>query len=192
MCLHGKSSIFLLLTHYYRNIYYILLQIVKTMIDFMTFKLYNYDSTTRFIIWEASTTCFIICPRLYNPFYNLLFKLYFTEFVLYKYSLKMALWVSKSKFWDHFSIQTNPQNPQKDTSGTQIGPRKVIFGHFAFFWYFYLIFPLARALFFKSISTHQKLTPDKKEFFPSLQTHKPKKKTLAHFQISIFAFFNPT
>ena len=29
--------------------------------------------------------------------------------------------------------QSSPQNPQKDTSGTQIGPRKVIFGHFAFF-----------------------------------------------------------
>ena len=52
----------------------------------------------------------------------------------------MALRVSESKFWDHFSIQTSPQNPQKDTLGTQIGPRKVIFGHFAFFEYFYLIF----------------------------------------------------
>ena len=37
----------------------------------------------------------------------------------------MALQVSESKFWDHFSIQTSPQNPQKDT---QIGPKKVFFG----------------------------------------------------------------
>ena len=84
---------------------------------------------------------------------------------------KMVLRVPESKFRNHFSIQTSPQNPQKDTSGTQIGPRKVIFGHFAFFWYFYLIFPLARALFFKSISTHQKLTPDKKENFSQLLKH---------------------
>ena len=38
------------------------------------------------------------------------------------------------------SIQTSPQNPKKDTLGTQIGPRKVIFSHFAFFWYIFLIF----------------------------------------------------
>ena len=50
--------------------------------------------------------------------------------------LEMALRVSESKFWDHFSIQTSPQNPQKDTLGTQIGPRKVIFGHFIDFEYF--------------------------------------------------------
>ena len=29
-----------------------------------------------------------------------------------------------------FIDQTSPQNPQKDALGTQIGPRKVIFGHF--------------------------------------------------------------
>ena len=39
-----------------------------------------------------------------------------------------------------FIDQNHPQNPQKDTLGTQIGPRKVIFCHFACFWYFYLIF----------------------------------------------------
>ena len=43
---------------------------------------------------------------------------------------KMALWMPESKFRDHFSIQTSPQNPQKATSGTKIGPRKVIFGNF--------------------------------------------------------------
>ena len=37
---------------------------------------------------------------------------------------------SESKFRDHFSIQTSPQNPQKDTSGTLIG---LIFVHSAFF-----------------------------------------------------------
>ena len=42
----------------------------------------------------------------------------------------MALWMPESKFRDHFSIQTSPQNPQKATSGTKIGPRKVIFGNF--------------------------------------------------------------
>ena len=49
---------------------------------------------------------------------------------------KMALCVPESKFQDHFSIQTSPQNPQKDTSGTKIGPRKVIFGHLINFAYF--------------------------------------------------------
>ena len=38
----------------------------------------------------------------------------------------MALRVSESKFWDNFSIQTSPQNPHKNTLGTQIGPQKVI------------------------------------------------------------------
>ena len=42
-----------------------------------------------------------------------------TVFVQYKYSLKMALWVPKSKFWDHFSIQTSPQNPPKHTLRTR-------------------------------------------------------------------------
>ena len=31
----------------------------------------------------------------------------------------------------------------------------MIFGHFAFFWYFYVIFPLARAIFFKFISSQK-------------------------------------
>jgi len=62
---------------------------------------------------------------------------------------KMALWMPESKFRDHFSIQTSPQNPQKATSGTKIGPRKVIFGHFLNFVYFCVIFPLARAIFFQ-------------------------------------------
>ena len=46
---------------------------------------------------------------------------------------KMALRVPESKFRDHFSIQTSPQNPQKATSGTKIDPQKGIFVHFAFF-----------------------------------------------------------
>ena len=74
----------------------------------------------------------------------------------------MALRVSESKFWDHFSIQTSPQNPQNDTLGTQIGPRKVIFGHFAFFEYFYRIF------FEHSLSTgriFQMQTPSSKSTF---------------------------
>ena len=37
---------------------------------------------------------------------------------------KMAFWVPKSKFRDHFSVKNSPQNPQKATSGTKIGPRK--------------------------------------------------------------------
>ena len=41
---------------------------------------------------------------------------------------KMVLRLPKSKFWDHFSIQTSPQNPQKHTLGTRIGPQKVFFG----------------------------------------------------------------
>ena len=62
---------------------------------------------------------------------------------------KMALWMPESKFRDHFSIQTSPQNPQKATSGTKIGPRKVIFGNFFNSAYFYVVFPLARVVFFK-------------------------------------------
>ena len=60
-------------------------------------------------------------------------------------------WKVVLKFWfgHHFSIQTSPQNPQKATSGTKIGPQKVIFGHFAFFWYFGAIFQATRAIFFK-------------------------------------------
>ena len=38
---------------------------------------------------------------------------------------KMALPVTES-------IQTSPQNPQKATLGTKIGPRKVIFEHLEF------------------------------------------------------------
>ena len=68
---------------------------------------------------------------------------------------EMAFPVPESKFYDHFSIQTSPQNPQKDTLGTKIGPRKVIFGHFINFAYFYAVFPLARALFFKPVSSHE-------------------------------------
>ena len=60
------------------------------------------------------------------------------------------------------------QNPQKDTLGTKIGPRKVIFGHFAFFWYFYLIFPWARAIFFKCNPPHQNQLFLGQTFFPWL------------------------
>ena len=63
----------------------------------------------------------------------------------------MALRVPESKFRDHFSIQTSPQNPQKATSGTQIGPQKVIFGHFAFLGYFGAIFQATRAIFSNAI-----------------------------------------
>ena len=90
-----------------------------------------------------------------------------------------------------FIDQNHPQNPQKDTLGTQIDPRKVIFGHFAFFWYFYLIFPLARALFFKSISTHQKLTPDKKENFSQLLKHINQRKNTSPLTNFHFCYFQP-
>ena len=39
---------------------------------------------------------------------------------------KMALQVPESQFRDHFLIQASPQN---DTSGTQISPWRVTFGH---------------------------------------------------------------
>ena len=57
--------------------------------------------------------------------------------------------ISGARIKDHFSIQTSPHDPQKATSGTKIGPRKVIFGHFINFAYFWVIFPLARTTFFK-------------------------------------------
>ena len=53
---------------------------------------------------------------------------------------KMALRVPESKFWDHFIYLIPPQNPQKDPLGTRIGPWKVIFGHFAFFFIFWTCF----------------------------------------------------
>ena len=62
---------------------------------------------------------------------------------------KMALRVLEWKFWDHFSIQTSPQNPQKATSGAKIRPQKVIFCHFINFAFFNVVFPLARAVFFQ-------------------------------------------
>ena len=65
----------------------------------------------------------------------------------------MALRVPETNFWDHFSIQTSPQNPQKGTLGPQIEPQKLIFGHFAFFWYFCPIFPWARGKIFKCVFT---------------------------------------
>ena len=54
----------------------------------------------------------------------------------------MAPRVPKSKFQDHFSTQTSPQNPQKDTLETQIGPQKVIFGHFIDFGHFPIEIPI--------------------------------------------------
>ena len=41
-----------------------------------------------------------------------------------------------------FKDQTSPQNPQKDTLGTQIGPRKVIFSHFIDFGHFPIEIPI--------------------------------------------------
>ena len=54
----------------------------------------------------------------------------------------MALWVPETNFRDHFSIQTSPQNPQKATLGTQIGPQKVIFSHFFYFVHFPIEIPI--------------------------------------------------
>ena len=45
---------------------------------------------------------------------------------------------SESTFID----QNHPQNPQKDTLGTQIGPRKVIFSHFFYFVHFPIEIPI--------------------------------------------------
>ena len=41
-----------------------------------------------------------------------------------------------------FIEQNHPQNPQKDTLETQIGPRKVIFGHFIDFGHFPIEIPI--------------------------------------------------
>ena len=42
----------------------------------------------------------------------------------------------QSKFRDHFSIQTSPPNPQKDTLGSRIGPQKTskLFPHHFYCW----------------------------------------------------------
>ena len=37
-------------------------------------------------------------------------------------------------------LEIHPQNPQLDHLGTQIGPQKVIFGHFVNFAYVWLVF----------------------------------------------------
>ena len=52
-------------------------------------------------------------------------------------------------------------------AGTKIGPRKVIFGHLINFAYFYVIFPLARALFFKPVSSHENVD----RFFSNFLCH---------------------
>ena len=41
-------------------------------------------------------------------------------------------WCPNQNSESTFIDQNHPQNPQKDTLGTQIGPRKVIFSHFLF------------------------------------------------------------
>ena len=76
-----------------------------------------------------------------------------------------------------FQYKLAPKTSKKDTLGTQIGPRKVIFGHFAFFEYFYLIF------FEHSLSTgriFQMQTPSSKStffwvklFFPGFLMYRP-------------------
>ena len=48
-----------------------------------------------------------------------------------------------------FRDPNHPQNPHFETLRSFFGPRKVIFGHFVNFAYFYLVLPLARAFFFK-------------------------------------------
>ena len=78
----------------------------------------------------------------------------------------MALWMPESKFRDHFSIQNSSQNPQKATSGIKIGPRKMIFGNFFNSAYFYVVFPLARAVFSSAFlqskeSSNQKMQENK-------------------------------
>ena len=40
-------------------------------------------------------------------------------------------------------VYQDPQNPQKGTLGTQIGPRKVIFSHFFYFFHFPIKIPIA-------------------------------------------------
>ena len=47
-----------------------------------------------------------------------------------------------------FIDQNHPQNPQKDTLGTQIGPRKVIFGHFIDFGHFPIEIPIEAEKFY--------------------------------------------
>ena len=90
--------------------------------------------------------------------------------------LEMALRVSKSKFWDHFSIQTSPQNPQKDTLGSQIRPQKVIFGHFAFLNIF-TSFSLEHGPFFFNFKSHHlKFISGLSNFFQVIYMYKHSEK----------------
>ena len=79
-----------------------------------------------------------------------------------------------------FLVPPNPQNgvilakyPQKASSGTQIGPRKVIFGHFAFFLFFFAIFQATRAIFFKCNPPHQNQFFWGQTFFPGFLMYRP-------------------
>ena len=53
----------------------------------------------------------------------------------------MALWVPEATNSRKQTPQTSPQNLQYDTLGTQIRPRKVIFGHFIDFGHFPIEIP---------------------------------------------------
>ena len=82
--------------------------------------------------------------------------------------------ISMGKTWSDLlklcaaSSSSPPLSKLSLLPGTRIGPQKVIFGHFAFFWYFYLIFPWARAIFFKCNPPHQNKLFLGQTFFPWL------------------------
>ena len=85
----------------------------------------------------------------------------------------MALRVPESKFWDHFIYLIPPQNPQKDTLGSRIGPQKVILRFFDIL----ASFLECKKAIFQIHLRQSKIYPrQKRKFSPAFETSKPKKK----------------
>ena len=76
-----------------------------------------------------------------------------------------------------FLYKLAPKTPKKSPKETKSDLEKVILGHFVFFWYFYLIFPWARAIFFNLKSHHLKFIFGLPNFFQVIFMVKDSKKT---------------
>ena len=90
-----------------------------------------------------------------------------------------------------FKDQTSPQNPQIDTLGTQIGPRKVTFGHFLDFEY---LAPISAVFTVQNGEFFQRKTPMAKHFFllsnffQVILRYKDRKKSHHQTDFCIFLF----
>ena len=83
----------------------------------------------------------------------------------------MALRVSESKFWDHFSIQSSPKTPKRHLRipklGTQIGPQKVNCAILCFF-IFLPHFPFSTGHFFNLPAANNSKNNDFKRYYKNI------------------------